>query len=63
MKKQDSELPAPQAHTIKVACHLLGISRAHAYRLARSGELKTFRLGRRRLVSQSEINRLLGAAA
>jgi excisionase family DNA binding protein len=62
----NKETPAPvppQAFPVLEACRILGISRAHIYRLERDGVLRMTRLGGRTLVTQNEINRVLGAAA
>jgi excisionase family DNA binding protein len=44
------------------AAEILGISRAGAYRLVKSGELPTIRLGTRVLVTDTIIERLLAGA-
>jgi excisionase family DNA binding protein len=48
--------------TIKVeeAAMLLGISRSAAYRAVKSGQLQTFRMGRRLLVPTAPLLRMLG---
>lgn len=46
--------------TIEEAAQILGIGRAHAYELARTGELPVLRLGARRLlVPKRALERLL----
>lgn len=51
------------AFTISEACRRLSISRASLYRLNATGEIRTVRLGGRRLVPASEIVRVLGDEA
>ena len=47
------------AYPLDEACQLLGgCSRGHLYNLARRGELRLVRIGRRVLVPRSEIQRL-----
>jgi excisionase family DNA binding protein len=64
--RTDSKAPNPPrgldtraALSMSDAADALGISRAYAYRLRDSGELKTFTLGRRRLVSVDEVRALI----
>lgn len=45
--------------TMEEAAEALGVSRAYAYRLLESGELRTFTLGRRRLVSVDALRALI----
>jgi excisionase family DNA binding protein len=47
--------------TVEEAAAVLGISRAGAYRLVSSGELPSLRLGARVLITDTTIERLLGA--
>lgn len=49
--------------TIAEAGELLGVSRAHAFNLARSGELPTLKLGRRRVVSAPRLLAMLDASS
>jgi excisionase family DNA binding protein len=49
-----------QAYSVEQAAAALGISRRTAFRHVASGELNTTKLGRRRLVPVSEIERLTG---
>lgn len=49
--------------TIEEAARILGISRALGYRLARTGQLPTMRLGRRIVVPLVALERLLDAAS
>ena len=56
-------LPYRAAHTIQEARQLLGgISQATVYKLIRHGELRTFRVGRRRFVSDNAIRDYIAAA-
>lgn len=48
-------------HTVTEAAALLGISRAHAYGLVRTGELPHLRLGRRIVVPATALAKLLDA--
>lgn len=50
----------PPTMTVEQAGELLGISRRSAYRAASSGELPTFKLGRRLLVPTVRVLELLG---
>lgn len=45
--------------TIVEAAKILGLSRPTAYKLAKSGELPTIKLGRKVVVSKVQLNRLL----
>jgi len=47
---------------IEEAARSLSISRAHAFRMAASGELPTIRLGKRLLVPIESLNKLATAA-
>jgi len=47
--------------TVEQAARVLGIGRGLAYRLARSGELPTLRLGHRLVVPKAQLQRLLDA--
>lgn len=51
---------APLAHRIPEACRRLGIGRSKFYELATAGEIKTFRIGSRVLVPESELVRIMG---
>jgi excisionase family DNA binding protein len=48
--------------TVTEAAQMLGISRGTAYEAARTGELPTVRMGRRRLVPVSALEELLSGA-
>jgi len=47
--------------SVEEAAHALGVSRAHAFRMAGSGELPTIRLGKRLLVPIDALNKLVAA--
>ncbi len=46
-------------HSVTEAAQLLGISRAHAYELTTRGELRSVRIGRRRLVSSEALREFI----
>lgn len=48
--------------SVDEAARALGISRAHAFRMAATGELPSIRLGKRLLVPIDALNRLTGSA-
>jgi len=50
----------PLTFTVTEMATLLGISRASAYQLVRTGELPALRLGRRLVVPRVALERLLG---
>jgi excisionase family DNA binding protein len=56
-RSDDSEC---EIWTIEQAGRRLGISRGHAYALAKNGGLPTIRLGKRWLVPKRAIEKLLG---
>ncbi len=56
---EDGEL---RALTIKDFCQRIGVSPATAYNLMARGDLKTFTVGKRRLVPVSELKRLIAGA-
>ena len=56
-----AELRQRATVTITEAGELLGVSRAHAFNLARSGDLPTLKLGRRRVVSAPRLLAMLEA--
>ncbi|MCR6699708.1 MAG: helix-turn-helix domain-containing protein [Dokdonella sp.] len=53
--------PTPLAHTIPSAARMLGIGRTSLYELMQRGELKTIRIGTRRLVPDSELHRYVAS--
>jgi len=53
-------LPAqPRAHSFREGQRILGISRSTFYRLEATGKIRLLRIGRRTLVPDSEVERLL----
>lgn len=57
----DPGVPGGKRQTVSIpeAGEILGISRMTAYKLARSGEMPTIKLGHRKLVPLSWVNQLL----
>lgn len=54
---------ASLAYSLDRAAALIDVSRRSLYRLMDSGELRTVKLGGRRLVPAHELERLIGARA
>lgn len=54
----DPEMPT-LARSVTEGCRALGIGRTLMDELIGRGEIKTFRLGRRRLIPESELQRLI----
>ncbi|MGV9671306.1 helix-turn-helix domain-containing protein [Gordonia sp. NPDC003504] len=50
---------APTA-SVETSAHVLGVSRAYAYALARSGELPTIKVGNRIRVPSKHLLKLIG---
>jgi excisionase family DNA binding protein len=50
----------PPTISVEHAAELLGVSRSAAYRAAKAGQLRTFRIGRRLLVPTAPLLRTLG---
>ena len=50
----------PPTISVDEAAVLLGVSRSAAYRAAKAGQLRTFRMGRRLLVPTAPLLRMLG---
>jgi excisionase family DNA binding protein len=48
--------------SVDEAARALSVSRAHAFRMAASGELPTIRLGKRLLVPIEALSKLVGSA-
>jgi excisionase family DNA binding protein len=46
-------------YSVKEACHLLGCSESHGWKLLRNGQIKGVSLGRRTIIPASEIERVL----
>lgn len=51
---------APRLYSVADAARLLGVSRAMAYRYIGSGELRSRRIGSRRLVSEAALSEFIG---
>jgi len=62
IKKKDYDLPrpVPSAVSVDTAGMLLSISRSMAWRIIKSGELRSVRVGKRVLVPMTAINEFLG---
>ena len=64
MKHQD---PAPLAHPVPAACARLGVSRTTLYALLAAGELRSFKVGAKTLISEADLRKFvaekLGEAA
>jgi excisionase family DNA binding protein len=54
---------APKARRIPEACAALGIGRSTIYALAADGKIRLIHIGRRTLVPESEIDRLVAEGA
>jgi excisionase family DNA binding protein len=51
---------APLAVGVDDACRILGgIDRTYLYRLSNAGQIRTFKVGRRRLVTLAELERFI----
>lgn len=55
--------PRQQAVTVDAACHITGLGRTMLYLLISKEQLRTVKVGRRRLVLMSSIDELLQPAA
>jgi len=55
----DRVTPEPVAVAPATAAAMLGIGRSRFYELLHDGEIKSFRLGRRRLIRVSELHALI----
>lgn len=55
----DAEYGPPLAVSVPVAAYKLGVSPRHIYDLIETGDLRSFKSGRRRLISFSEISRYI----
>ena len=49
----------PRAYRVKDACKMLGIGHSTFYKLNKAGKIDTIKMGGRRLISSSEVKRLL----
>lgn len=59
----DNNTQTPLAHQINSACYRLGIGRSKLYELIQSGEIKPFKVGRRTLILEAELQRFITKAA
>jgi excisionase family DNA binding protein len=61
--RENYESDGPKFYTVTEAAEILRISVAHAYRLAKKGDLRTVRLGHRVVVPAAAIDDLDGLPA
>ncbi len=59
LSKVKSDRYAPLASTVQTACNRLGIGRTLLYDLLKQEKLKSIKLGRRTLIPESELQRLI----
>jgi excisionase family DNA binding protein len=59
VKSAADMIELPPTITVERAAVLLGVSRSAAYRAAKSGQLKTLRIGRKLLVPTAALLRML----
>lgn len=50
---------APLAHPVQEACRRLGVGRTTLYELIGSGEIRPFKIGRKTLIPESELQRVV----
>lgn len=50
---------APLAHSIPGACARLGLGRTVIYELIQTGELRSFKVGRRTLIPEADLQRFV----
>lgn len=63
-QSEPAPVPAPATVlTVDEAADRLKVSRSLIYSQLRSGELRSIRLGRRRLIPAAEVDRIIGEAA
>lgn len=55
MKQKQQTTSAPVSNTIEVACERLGISRSGLYNLMATGQVRSIKLGGRRLIPEREL--------
>ncbi|KIU54454.1 DNA-binding protein [Pseudomonas putida] len=60
---EQAQQVAPLSVGVEEAGRILGISRSATYEFIASGELKTFKIGRRRLALMSELKAFIERAA
>lgn len=50
---------APLAHSVNTACARVGMSRGAFYKQLNAGAIKSFTVGRKRLIPESELQRFI----
>ena len=63
MAKLRSEEVRRRVFTLDETAHILGSSKASVYRMLRSGELKSIRIGARQRIPEAEVARISGSTA
>ncbi len=53
----------PLAHSVPDAARLLGVGVSKVWEMVRTGEIRSVRLGRRTVITQRELERVLGTCA
>jgi len=56
---QDQSTTAALAHRVAKAAERIGVSRAQLYKLIKSGELRSFHIGARTLIAESELQQFI----
>jgi excisionase family DNA binding protein len=56
----DQAAPERLGYSVPEAAEVLGVSRALVYQLLRTGELRSLKLGRRRIIPRDALGELLG---
>lgn len=51
--------PSPLAHPVNTACTRLGVGRVKLYELIGTGAIKSFKIGNKRLIPESELQRFI----
>ena len=62
-KMEQTHQMAPLSVSVEESARILGISRSATYELIAQGEIKTFKIGRRRLALASELKAFIERAA
>ena len=55
------ELNTPLAHRVPEACRRLGIGRSALYELIKAGELRAIKIGKRTLIPETELQKIIAA--
>lgn len=55
------ELNTPLAHRVPEACRRLGIGRSALYELIKTGELRAIKIGKRTLIPETELQKIIAA--